>query len=71
MPKKQYHKSEKVCVVCPDCKGEVCGISLAHAKALMKEHKRSILHKGIVHALEVAKENTPLQIEALKGVATK
>jgi hypothetical protein len=72
MKRKQYHTSAMVCLVCPDCKEKVCGISLAHAKAVMKQHKEgSILHKGIVHALEVAKENSHLQIETLKGVATK
>ena len=52
MKNKQYHKSEKVCIKCPECNQEICGISEAHAEAMLKEHKRSKSHKLIVTTLK-------------------
>jgi hypothetical protein len=52
MVKKQYHKSEKVLIVCPECYREVWGISKKQTIAVMREHKRSTLHKKIAHALK-------------------
>lgn len=57
MTNKQYHNSEKVCLICPECKEEVRGISQAQAEANMKEHKRSTIHKKIKHALHMSGAN--------------
>lgn len=52
MPKKkQYHKSKKVCIKCLECEAEICGISQAHAEAMLKTHKeKSKRHREIVKA---------------------
>jgi len=52
---KQYHKSKKVCLICPECQEKICGISETHAQENLKLHiANSNLHKKIKHALEMS-----------------
>lgn len=63
----QYHKSEKVCLVCPECYEKVYGISEINAKANLKIHKKlSKIHKKIKNAINISSGSL---IKAGNGIA--
>ena len=51
--KRKYTKRELITLICPDCKQEVKGTTEKQAKAMIIQHKRSILHKCIVNAMHI------------------
>ena len=59
-------KREFINIICPDCHRTISGTTQLQAEAMLKEHKRSKLHKEIVRSFNNAESSGAITINPKK-----
>ena len=59
-------KKEFVTIKCPDCHQEISGTSQIQAEAMLKEHRRSTLHKKIIQSFNSAEASGSITRNIIK-----